>query len=599
MRRGPPMGFFRPHGSADEVTKKLTGREWLWLFRYMDNKLLYLLFVVLGAVSFSSMYVTSLIQGQLTTVLVGTDFDTPQEYTEATNSIITILLYATGGIFILHLLNDFVESKVAPEFLRSLKMSVLHSILYQDLSYYDYNQTGIILSRLEDDVNSVFDAYTFKLISLVRSIANFIFGLFICLYYSWKVTLIIMAMLPLFTICQNIGSTKIDDYWLEYNTCSTNVTTKSEEILTNFRTVKSFDMENTEYKEYKQTLNAVHEVIKKTSNAHGTKEFFNTIIHGLMSSVVLYTCGTMSYKKEIAPGSILNITNIIVGWSVSFSGIFSTFLDLKKANVSASKLLDILQLEPKIPLHEGRKIARVRGEIEFRNVKFSYPQREQNALDDLSFKINQGETVAIVGESGCGKSTTLLLMQRFYDAKEGEVLIDGINVKELEPISLRSHIAIVPQSPIMFKMSIEDNIRFGKPDASYEQVVRAARIANAHSFIVEMPKGYKTKVEQNSLSGGQKQRICLARAILVGAPILLLDEATAALDTESERLVQEGLQNYRVGKTAIVVAHRLATVKNASRILVMDKGKIVETGTHEELLQKSGFYAHLIAHQLQ
>ena len=179
------MGFFRPHGSADEVTKKLTGREWLRLFRYMDYKLLYVILVILGAVSFSSMYVTSLIQGQLTNVLVGSDFDTPEEYTEATNRIITILIYATFGIFILHLLNDFVDSKVSPQFLRSLKMSVLHSILYQDLSYYDYNQTGVILSRLEDDVNSIFDAYSMKLISLVRSISNFIFGLFICLVCSF------------------------------------------------------------------------------------------------------------------------------------------------------------------------------------------------------------------------------------------------------------------------------------------------------------------------------------------------------------------------------------------------------------------------------
>jgi ABC-type multidrug transport system fused ATPase/permease subunit len=220
-------------------------------------------------------------------------------------------------------------------------------------------------------------------------------------------------------------------------------------------------------------------------------------------------------------------------------------------------------------------------------------------VKNLSFTIEAGETVALVGESGCGKSTTLQLLQRFSELESGEILLDGVDIKTLSPLFLRSQISAVPQGPVLFSMSVRDNIRFGAKDASEETVAAAAGAGKAHDFIMELPEGYETEVQQMSLSGGQKQRLCISRSILMNCPILLLDEATAALDTESERLVQESLEEHRQGKTAIVVAHRLATVKNADRILVVQDGHIVEAGTHEELLAQSGIYADLIRFQLQ
>jgi len=241
------------------------------------------------------------------------------------------------------------------------------------------------------------------------------------------------------------------------------------------------------------------------------------------------------------------------------------------------KILQITDRKPLISIEEGSPLpAKVIGSIEFKNVSFKYPSRNDYALDDLSFKVEPGETIAIVGESGCGKSTTLQLIQRFYDVSKGQILIDGIDIKSVNPISLRSQIAIVPQNPVIFSLNVKENIRYGKPDAHREEVIDSAKVANAHSFIVQLKDGYKTEIRQNSLSGGQKQRICIARAVLMNGQILLLDEATASLDTESEKLVQEALSNFRKGKTAIIVAHRLATVKHASRILVMDQGKIIE-----------------------
>jgi ABC-type multidrug transport system fused ATPase/permease subunit len=319
-----------------------------------------------------------------------------------------------------------------------------------------------------------------------------------------------------------------------------------------------------------------------------------------MASFILYYTGTQAVEGRCEPGAIVTIMSIIHNWSNAFSAIFSEMNEFKKSNVAAAKILQILERDPAVRLDVGERIVeRLTGKIEFINVGFKYATRNEWAVHGLSFSIEPGETIAIVGESGCGKSTTLQLIQRFYDATEGQILIDGMDIRELSPVDLRTQIAIVPQTPVMFSLSVKDNVRFGKPKASRDKVVNAAVVANANQFIQELKDGYKTQVQQNNLSGGQKQRICIARAVIMDAPILLLDEATASLDTESERLVQEAMGNFRRGKTAILVAHRLATIRNADRILVMDRGQVVESGTHDELLEAAGVYAHLVRHQLQ
>jgi ABC-type multidrug transport system fused ATPase/permease subunit len=319
-----------------------------------------------------------------------------------------------------------------------------------------------------------------------------------------------------------------------------------------------------------------------------------------MIAMVTYVMGRMAIAKMIEPGDLVVLMNIIYPWGSAFAALFSAITEFRTGNISCSKLVEIMQREKTIPLHRGREFREVSGQIQFKDVVFKYPGRSENALDGLSFTVNAGERVAIVGESGCGKSTTLTLTQRFYDVASGSITLDGRDLRELKPRFIRESIAIVPQTPVLFTMSVKDNVRFGRPRADREEVVRAAKMANAHEFIVELPMTYRQMVAQSSLSGGQKQRICIARAIMMGSPVLLLDEATAALDTENEKLVQDALDSYGCGRTTIVVAHRLATVAQASRILVMEHGRIVQTGTHEELLaDERGVYAHLVRHQLQ
>ncbi|OHT11305.1 ABC transporter family protein [Tritrichomonas foetus] len=597
MRRG---GLFRGHGSADEVEFEISGYEWMRMFKFMNNKWLYILTLGLNIFQSSSSYITSIVQGKLATILVDSNYETAEEFLDAVNNISAIMLATISVLFVFQLLTAYCESKFMPQFLRDLRVTIMTSLLEQDVTYFDEHHTGVILSRLTDDVSNAYEAYTMRVLQFVRVIFQWISGLVICLWSSWRVTIITLFCLPFYALSQFLGNKYVDSLWLTFNDRNTKVSAKAEEILTSFRTVRSFDAEIREYQSYKEKLFDVHEVVAKTSIIHGVKEFMSTITHWGMTSFVLYYTGKQAVNHEIEPGTIVTLMSIIHNWSFAFSGIFSNLTEFKKSNVAAAKLLEITDRVPLIKLNEGRQLTnRVSGSIEFKDVSFMYPTREEYAVKNLSFKVNPGETIALVGESGCGKSTTLQLLQRFYDVGEGQILIDGIDIREINPISLRTQIAIVPQGPVIFSMNVKDNIRFGKPEAPREEVVNAATVANAHSFIRQLKNGYKTLIRQNSLSGGQKQRICIARAVMMDAPILLLDEATAALDTESERLVQDALSRFREGKTAIIVAHRLATVRHASRILVIDHGSVIEEGTHEELLARSGAYAHLVQHQLQ
>ena len=592
--------LFRGHGSADEVTFEITGYEWMRMFKFMNNKWLYILTLGLNIFQSSSSYLTSIVQGKLATILVDSDYDTAEQFLDAVNNVSAILLGTISALFIFHLLAAYCESKFMPQYLRDLRVAIMTALLEQDITYYDEHHTGIVLSRLTDDVSNAYEAYTMRVLQFVRVIFQWISGLAVCIWQSWQVTLITLLCLPFYALSQHLGNKYADSLWLSHNERTTKVSAKAEEIMTSFRTVRSFDAEMREYQSYKQKLFDVHEVVAKTAIIHGVKEFMSTIIHWGMTSFVLYYTGKQAINGEIEPGTIVTIMSIIHQWSFAFSGIFSSLTEFKKSNIAAAKLLEITDRVPLIKLNEGREFnGRISGSIEFKDVSFMYPTRDEYAVRHLSFKVAPGETVALVGESGCGKSTTLQLLQRLYDVNEGQVLIDGVDIREITPISLRSQIAIVPQGPVIFSMNVKDNIRFGKPEAPHEDVVNAAIVANAHQFIRQLKDGYKTLIRQNTLSGGQKQRICIARAVMMEAPILLLDEATAALDTESERLVQDALSNFRQGKTAIIVAHRLATVRHASRILVMDHGEIIEEGTHEELLARSGAYAHLVQHQLQ
>ena len=591
-------GLWRQRGSADEVNYELTGYEWLEIITFMKNKSLFILTCLFNIISCASPSILSLILGKLANILVDKYFPTGESFLESINDVSNLLLLAVFVILTCTIIQFLLESYFMPQFLTDLHSTIMSSILNQDITFFEENQTGIILSRLTDDISNVHRAYTEKVLSFIRVIFQWVFGLIVFLFQSWKVTLFTLISFPLYALVHHFGNKSIDKLWLLYNERNTAVSAKAEEILSSFRTVRSFDAEYREYSNYKQKLTDVHEIVLKTSYVQGIKEFFSTFIQWGTASFILYYSSLQAAKKEIEPGSIVVLMSVFNNWSFSIIGIFSIITDFKKSNVSAAKLLEITKRIPKIDLELGDNLNKITGQIEFKNVYFKYPSRDEYALKGLSFIIEPGQTIAIVGESGCGKSTTLSLLQRLYDIEEGEILIDNINIKNINPKYLRSQIAIVPQIPVMFSMSAKNNIRFGKPNSKRDEVINSSQIAYCHNFISNLSEGYNTQIKQTTLSGGQKQRICIARAILMSSPILLLDEATASLDTESEKMVQDALNDFRKNKTAIIVAHRLSTVRNADKIFVLDQGKIVEIGTHDELLNLNGFYTNLIKHQL-
>ena len=589
---------FAFHGPMDEEDIQITGYEWLHLFKYINRRHIYVLIIALNFVRKFLNPLSTLIQGNLANLLVEHGFSDGKEFLDAIHDVANqhfgLLIIETIFMFFSMILNSYFVTHI----LCDLKTELLKTILHQEIGFFDKTQSGVLMSRIDEDSSVIINIYVSNLFTIIDSIIGVVMDTFILFFQSKKLMVYLICYFPLHIFLHWFMNRKSDERWLTHNKKRSRVSAKAEEILTSMRTVRSFDAGEREYQAYKETLMDLHEIVKKDSLTHGIENVISTIINWGCICMILYVAGIQAANHEIEPGAIIIFMGIHGEWQNSLITLMSTLIDFKKANVSAAKLIQILERDPLIKINEGEEVKDVKGAIDFKDVVFTYPSRDKPALDHLTFHINPGETVAIVGESGCGKSTTLQLIERFYDCQEGQVLIDGRDLKTISPDSLRKYIGYVPQLPVMFSMNIKNNIRYGKPEEKKEKIINAAKLANAHSFIIQQPNGYNTKVHQNSLSGGQKQRICIARAMVLEAPIVLLDEATAALDAESEQLVQKSIQEYKSGRTMIIVAHRLSTVIHADRILVMSEGKIIEEGTHASLIEKGGAYAELVKHQL-
>jgi ABC-type multidrug transport system fused ATPase/permease subunit len=599
------MKFLAPevygtHGSADQIGHELTGWEWWRLFKVLKHPVVFCFGVLLNAICVSAPMFIGYIQGALATALLDSTFSSPEDFIETINGVAWKMILTVIILFGTHVANLLVEFYHLPYILQDIGTSVMTSVMGQDIAFFDSQESSVVVSRVRQDCDNAFDAFSDKLVFFARYVLQVVLGFILIGSIHWKILLTATCLVPLYAMAGFFGKGAIEKLWSRFNDRQTHVSVKSQEIISLFRTVRSFDAELREYRNYKARLDLLHDAICDTARYHGIKEALSTLSMWTMVSALLFLSGTMAAKGEIEPGAIVILIAMINPWGWSFAEMFSSYAEFRNANISCAKLTDIFDYPIRIPLHEGLRIGKVQGRLEFKNVSFRYPTRQDNAIERFSCTIEPGETVALVGESGCGKSTALALIQRFYDVDEGQILLDGIDLRDIQPISLRKQISIVPQFPVMFSMSVKENIRFGSPHAHRDEVIEAAQAGNAASFIADLPEKYHTHIGQDTLSGGQKQRICIARAVMMRAPVLLLDEATASLDTENEALVQDALDRYGAGRTTIVVAHRLATVIHASRILVMDRGTLVQVGTHDELMQDhEGTYARLVSHQLR
>lgn len=594
---------------------EIKGGELKRAMKLIEYKFAYYLAIFFSALNGAAPIILNIFIGDMVTSLVGDGHNAPKydqsmsqkEFVKimknyVSDTIIDIALKMVYLVIALSLIqagSSYTKAVVGPRYETSLKKMLFKSIIKQDVAFFDRTASGILIARLSEDIALIRGTYIDKLLGIVSNLIQALACLVLAFVYSWKVTLVGIAFVPVVGGVYFFATKMVGKAFVRFIDTSSKAAAQAEEVITSFRTVKAFDNEIYESKRYVKSLKGVHVVAKSTSVASGIQNGVSLGLTWGMVDVLAYYASYLVIHGDLESGDLIVLFTSLMFVAVGFAGAAGQMTDFKKAQVSAGKIFLIIDEKPLIDRHEGKEMTEVEGKIEFDNVSFKYASSEENAINHLSFTINPGETVALVGESGCGKTTTLSLLQRFYEINEGTIKIDGVDIRDYSQHSLRSHIAVVPQSPVLFSMSIRDNIRFANPSEDPEKVCEAARIGNAHDFIVDLPDNYDTIIQQTNLSGGQKQRICIARAILANTPILLLDEATAALDAESEMLVQQSLEYFRNGKTVIVVAHRLSTVQNADRIFVFQNGTIVESGKHEELIEQSGIYADLVKYQLQ
>ncbi|KAK6624530.1 hypothetical protein RUM44_011389 [Polyplax serrata] len=492
---------------------------------------------------------------------------------------------------------------------KTMKVQMFSSIMNQDMAFFDTHRSGELLNRLTVDIQDFKSSFKMVISQGLKNLTQII-GCSVSIFFiSPSMTAIMMVVVPTGIIGGSyVGSLLRQAAMQSRGTAkeqASKVTLTAEEAISNIRTVRSFAMEELENK----ILNEQAEICKQL-NIHlgyGIALFqagTNLFLNGMVLSTI-YIGGYMMTTGSISAGDLMAFLVAVQMLQRSFTQVSLLFGTYIKGKHAGARVFEIIDLPSGKTLSAGRKIPyhSLLPNIEFKNVAFSYPSRpDKEVLKNINLYIPEGKTIAIVGSSGSGKSTLAWLLERFYDVDSGVVLVGEEDIRNLDSTWLRKNvIGFISQEPVLFATSVLENIRYGKPTATDEEVVQAAKLANADNFIRGFPDGYSTMVGERgvSVSGGQKQRIAIARALLKNPSILILDEATSALDSESEKAVQHSLEELTKFRTTIIIAHRLSTIKNVDLIVVLHNGVIVESGTHRELLAKKGMYAALVANQVE
>lgn len=496
-------------------------------------------------------------------------------------------------------------SRVGERVAADMRKSLFTSLIRQDVAFFDANKTGQIVNRLTTDIQEFKSSFKLVVSQGLRSATQTV-GCFVSLYViSPKLTGMMVVVLP----CLVGAGALIGSFLRRVSRLAQDQVSKAtgvaDEALGNVRTVKAFAMEERELQLYALEVDKSCELNESLGSGIAVFQGLSNVVLNCIVLGTIFAGGSLMAGNEMSPGDLMSFLVASQTVQRSLASISILFGQMVRGISSGARVFEYLALEPTIPLTGGGRIPynSLVGRVDFKNISFSYPTRPgHQILENFSLTLLPSKTVAIVGESGGGKSTVAALLERFYDPLGGVIMLDGLDIRTLDPSWLRGQvIGYINQEPVLFGSSVMENIRFGKPEATDAEVINAAKQANAHRFITSFPEGYNTVVGERgtTLSGGQKQRIAIARALIKNPSILVLDEATSALDAESERVVQEALDRATTGRTVLIIAHRLSTIQGADLICVMSNGRIIEAGTHLDLLSKGGLYAELIRRQTE